>query len=828
MQMSEIQGCLTMEKNDKFNIKNFISPDVSYAPVYVWVWNDVCTRDIIDAQLKEMQNLGIRAFYILPEPKNFRPDSMPTKLTPDYLSDEYFELCAYAIKKGKSFGMSCWLYDEGGWPSGGACGKVLKDHPEYARQVLEVYDTSFLKGDVYKKTTSDVIAAFFNDKEIIEEGYIFSEDTVVNEYIIEKQISGDADYPDLLNEKATKYFIEITHERYAASLKSAFGNYVSAIFTDEPKAPLKPFNKELAEKYEQLYGESILPYLPLIAKRIKPTEENVYILYRWYDLCSRMFCDNFLLSCKKWANENGIAFTGHMDMDHSPLGCVCGGGNFNLMRALRCFDVPGVDIIWRQLYPENKVSDKNDMNAYNGFFPRYASSAAAQNGTKYALSEIFGVAGAAVTYDIMRYTVGYQAVRGINIFNPFNFPLGRKESLLAQELPVFTENQPYYKHLDRFNRYVERLSYISSVGERVCRTGLYYPINDFQGGLKAEAMAEKFESMGRALEDMMVDFDIVDDDVIQGANGAENGRLYIGNATYEHIIIPKEAFVPEESRVVLERFINGGGKVSETLSDLEEVIHIEGEGLRAMHRRAENSELYILFREKGESEKYKIYLPSSKGYLLDLMTGELQRFEAKDSTLELSINIGETVVILLTEENLNSVNQKEMKNEYDIAENFVFRKELELVCRENGFEIIEHSEKSASINQGDWKNSVGESYSGSGVYETTFTLPEEKIGKEGEIDLGDVHFSAEVFLNDKYLGVALMYPYRFKIPEGVLDKENKLKIIVTNTSANWYTCTDYFDKWRTEELSQYFETELNYAKDFESGGLYGPVKLYTE
>ena len=73
-----------------------------------------------------------------------------------------------------------------------------------------------------------------------------------------------------------------------------------------------------------------------------------------------------------------------------------------------------------------------------------------------------------------------------------------------------------------------------------------------------------------------------------------------------------------------------------------------------------------------------------------------------------------------------------------------------------------------------------------------------------------------------------MPPYSLKIPVGLLNKVNKLKIVVTNTSANWYTHTDYFDKWKTEELSPYFETELEYSKDSVSGGLYGPVVLYTE
>lgn len=828
MQMSEVaKDGKIMKNNNNFNINSFLFPDVSYAPIYVWVWNDICSCDIIDIQLAEMQNLGIRAFYILPEPKEFRPDSMPTSLTPDYLSPEYLELCAYAAKKGKDLGMYCWIYDEGGWPSGSACGKVLQDHPEYARQVLKIYERSFSAGDVYKKTP-DVLAAFLQDEEMIPNEYRFIADTVVTEFVLDREICSNADYPDLLNKDATEYFIRITHEKYASSMKNALGKNVTAVFTDEPKAPFRAFRKELAEQYETVYGESILPYLPLITQRKAATKENIHILYRWYDLCSRMFCDNFLFPCKKWSNDHGMAFTGHLDKDHDPLGCVRGGGNFNLMRALRCFDIPGVDVIWRQLYPENKITKKDDLNGYNGFFPRYASSAAAQNGTKLAMTEIFGVAGPGLTYDIMRYTVGYQAVRGINIFNLFNFPLGRKGAYLAQELPIFTENQVFYRHLYEFNRYMERLSYISTLGERVCETGLYYPVHDFHGGVKAEITAKVFDTLGRTLENMPVDFDIIDDDVIQEAKGTDDGCIRIGSAVYRHIIIPEGAYIPQDTQKVLNRFIKGGGRVSYSLSDLTPVIQVEGTGLRAMHRKAENAEMFCLFRENGENGEYRIHLPSSSGYLLDLGNGTLQHFETDNSILRLFLAVGETAVILLTDETLKAENKKEFRKSFDISSEFMFRKELELTCNKNGFENIKHSDKAVSIRLGDWSYLIGSAYSGSGVYETTFTLPSEEVGKGGEIDLGDVHFTAQVYLNDKALGTALMPPYRLKIPDGVLDKKNKLKIVVTNTSANWYIYTDYFDKWKTEELSPYFAGEKDFAKDFVSGGLYGPVTLYTE
>ena len=805
-------------ENNKFDIDSFMSPDVSCAPVYIWVWNDVCTREIIDTQLAEMIGLGIRTFYILPEPKGFRPDSMPTNLEPEYLSREYFELCAYAFDKAKEFGMLCWIYDEGGWPSGSACGKVIKDHPEYARRTLEVYEHVFSAGEAYKKTNSDVVAAFINDSDMISEGCVFEEDTAVTEYVAEK---GSGTYPDLLNKKATEYFIEITHKKYIP------GSNVTAVFTDEPKAPTDAFNDELVQRYEATYGESILPHLPLIMKKAEVTPKNAHILHRWYDICSRAFCENFLLPCKKWANENGLAFTGHMDKDHEPLGCMYGGNNFNLMRALRCLDIPGVDVIWRQVYPDNRISKKDDMNGYNGFFPRYASSAAAHSSTKLSMSEIFGVAGAAVTYDIMRYTVGYLAVRGINIFNLFNFSLGRKEAYLAQELPIYTESQPYYKHLNLFNRYTERLSYVSSLGERVCETALYYPVSDIQGRLSAQAVASEFDALGRALEDKTADFDIVDDDVIQSAE-IKDGCMLIGNAEYRHIIIPKDAFIPQGTQNALDEFIQKGGKVSHSVADAKPVIQVEGAGLRAMHRKAENAELYCLFRETGESADYTVNLPASRGYLLDLTSGRLQKLNACNSPVNLTLAVGETAVILLTDEAFDAEDKTEFKQATEISNEFMFSKNVELICDKNGFDNIKHSGKATAVTLGNWSRLIGSAYSGSCVYETTFMLGDDRIGKAGEIDLGEVHFSASVYLNGQYLGAALASPYRLRIPGGVLDKRNTLKVTVTNTAANWYTHTDYFDRWKTKELSPYFEAELKYAKDYASGGLYGPVVLKTE
>ncbi len=59
-------------------------PPAEFWPVYSWEWNDTITPDGILRRLRSMRERGIRAFYILPMPPEFRPHTMPTHMSPGY------------------------------------------------------------------------------------------------------------------------------------------------------------------------------------------------------------------------------------------------------------------------------------------------------------------------------------------------------------------------------------------------------------------------------------------------------------------------------------------------------------------------------------------------------------------------------------------------------------------------------------------------------------------------------------------------------------------------------------------------------------------------
>ena len=119
-----------------FDREQFMTPPAALGPFYTWIWNVEITREEIDAQLDEMAEGGIRATYILPEPKEFRPQTMVTDMEPAYLTPEFMELARYAMEQAQKRGIALWLYDEGGWPSGGACGQVVRQMPEAEKKMI--------------------------------------------------------------------------------------------------------------------------------------------------------------------------------------------------------------------------------------------------------------------------------------------------------------------------------------------------------------------------------------------------------------------------------------------------------------------------------------------------------------------------------------------------------------------------------------------------------------------------------------------------------------------------------------------------------------------
>ncbi len=833
-----------LEENNLFSEKDFKSPSKIYAPTYNWVWNGVLSHEETDKQLDEFERLGIKAICMVVEPKEFRPASMPSLLSPDYLSKPYFEEYQYTVKRAKEKGMYVWLYDEGGWPSGGACGQVMLKHPEYARRKLDVRVVELKAGEEYKPA-EDVLSIYVNDV-LITDGFKAEQDCKVTEYyehVLSFERVAIPEMPDITRKDAVDYFIEITHEGYKPYLEEFFGDTLLAVFSDEASGPVMPFREELEKAFLEENGYSIRKYLPYLLKDGDMPDDAAKAKYSWLDLCSRFFCKNYLLNEKDWTNKHGMLFTGHFGGENSLYFGLARAGYYNLMRALRCFDIPGVDAIWRQIYPTFTNGERDySIKFNNGFFPRYASSAAAQVGSRRALTESMGVYGAGTTFDEMRYVFNYQAIRGINTFNVFGSFYSREGFHMMGEMPLFTEKHACYKDLPAFNGFAERLSYLASLGERVADVGYYMPVNDCfvdSGWIvddNPNNLSKEYERIGNLIEDANILFDIIDDDVLkESADKASDGVICMGKGTYKTIIVPPCRYMPQQSIDVLNKFIASGGKVfvvsqkeiqgicgAEYVNDVKNIIpaylEISGdtEKVRLGIRKTQNGLLYMLFNESNEEKNFEIN-SDKKLSRLYAETGKITSPENYTVTLR----VGEMAFFFDGE--VLSENEKTYEKCVELSD-FSFRKTNRFIIGEMNFISQDITEPEQKVELGDWTKITGIDFSGSGMYKTTFKKPEEAGAML--IDLGKVHYSCEVFVNGKSLGIIPMSPFRCEIPAEILKDDNVLEIRVSNTSANEYESTKSFDKWQPWQLTTYYPTQKMFHVDSLSGGLYGPVKLY--
>jgi hypothetical protein len=83
-----------------------------------------------------------------------------------------------------------------------------------------------------------------------------------------------------------------------------------------------------------------------------------------------------------------------------------------------------------------------------------------------------------------------------------------------------------------------------------------------------------------------------------------------------------------------------------------------------------------------------------------------------------------------------------------------------------------------------WTQTGLANFSGTAVYEKTFSLPDSFHNKRILIDLGRVSSVAEVYVNGKHAGTSVWQPYRLDISNFVKPGNNHLKVVVTNTEAN--------------------------------------------
>ena len=576
---------MNIKPGEQFDIEKMKKPPLTCEVSYSWLWNVPVSRELIEESLAEIVRAGVRSLYIIPLPKDFRPETMRTFLDPEYLSEKYFELVKYALTRCTELGIMPWLYDEGGWPSGAAAGRTAREYPGAKTTMLAARRIRLRAGETYRQCEHFI--ALFDGKTRLTGDYTAQKEVTLTEYYG----TPNHEFPhflDYTDPKMTDTFINNTYETHKAVLGELFGTSIPLIFTDEPGLKRVTLPKGAFKRFESRFHYDIRDYLYVLPDPdAAVTEEELRARMDFGKFVGELFIENTFKRLSRWCEENGIYYAGHIMADNYPDGGRY--GYYSLLEVLRQFHIPGIDTIWEQIrFPYGgRAPYDGEETARMPFFPLLASSAARQSSRNLALTESMGVYGDGITPDEIKYVTNYQIIRGINVISYAHIPIDCTRFSALAIRPMFRPEKPGFYHLGHMNEYFARLSYLSRLGYREGDTALYQPADDYFGNSRiCDAAAESFRNLGVELEKKNIAFDLIDDYGIRAATDTGEGLL-LGDALYRHIVVPDCEYMPEEIRK----------KIAPYLGEGEPVYASASEKLRFMTRKLEKMRLWFVFNE---------------------------------------------------------------------------------------------------------------------------------------------------------------------------------------------------------------------------------------
>ena len=178
-------------------------PQQKHRPIPFWSWNDRLDPEELRRQIRAMAHSGVGGYFM----------HARSGLKTQYLEEEWFDSVRVGIQEGQAVGLTPWIYDEEGWPSGFAGGRVTaKGDWVYARglRMRRIADPAEAVRD---KTLLGVFACTEGDKEILPLAQ--AEPGVAYPSYLEMTHSCSPFYIDVLNREVVREFLRETHERYA-------------------------------------------------------------------------------------------------------------------------------------------------------------------------------------------------------------------------------------------------------------------------------------------------------------------------------------------------------------------------------------------------------------------------------------------------------------------------------------------------------------------------------------------------------------------------------------------------------------------------------------
>jgi hypothetical protein len=496
----------------------------------------------------------------------------------------------------KKQGLTAWIYDERGYPSGRAGGLVLKARPDLEAQGL-FHATTFVATSA-KEGAAPTVWKLPAGKPFLVVAYPLAQNardiegepldvtaavvdgtlttilprTAWNQWRLHAFVQNrlfdgthapltGGPMPNIIDPEAVRLFIEATHGEYFRRCQPYFGQTITATFTDEvslnsgfltddvqPHAAVAWYHG-LPDLYRSRTGRDIRACLPALFDDDIPGAAALRCSF--YDLLGEQVATSYYKQVREWCAAHGVVSTGHPLWEESLIYHAHFYGN--IFPSYRELDWPGIDVLWC------KYGQAAGSHADGGAVtPKLASSAAHLWNRARTMSESFwDTKRAATTIDQVIDHYAWQAVMGINTITT-----------------ITVQDQYPAEELARFNDTVGRLNAALTQGRFTADVGLLYPIASVQAHFKPTnrhvhfhddnpVAAEVDRAWRRATEVTLAsqrDFDYLDEEVLAAA-AIDQGRLVFNGNRYAVLVLPHVTTLRLASLQKLADFTAAGGTV---------------------------------------------------------------------------------------------------------------------------------------------------------------------------------------------------------------------------------------------------------------------------
>ncbi len=470
-------------------------------------------------------------------------------------SEDNWRTLVEAVNTCDDLGMQVWIYDEKGYPSASAGGLVLRGHPEFEALLLAFRGTDL----------SDPAALFLRKA--------YEHTHAANNYHAKRR------YPNLIDDRATRRFLEVTHEEYYKRLQKHFGKTIRAFFTDEPSLmavdlgaipepagskvpvddpldpevpplPTVPWAYDLPDRYADRYQQNLDQCrASLFAGE---SESDRQVRRRYWSLIGDLVAERYFGMIRDWARQHGTASSGHNLHEESIIHHVPLYGNG--LKVISRMDIPGLDML----------SSDPQVVIHSGWqTAAMPLSGALLRGNRRVMTEVsdfsqkMSGAGPAPLEAIMA-TAAWQAAWGVTEFNLYYSPEDRSPA----------ENLQYGLFVGRLNALLRDAMPEPTVA-------LYYPIYDLwaeyrpvAGPLRlasqsdrSQRIAGSYFRLGQSLQRRQIPFVLTDHEFLTQGTVTAEGRLRIGNVALSALLLPLDVELPAEAERVVQEWQAAGGKV---------------------------------------------------------------------------------------------------------------------------------------------------------------------------------------------------------------------------------------------------------------------------